>query len=92
MTTDTLLGTEDLRSGLQSSPTGMPGGHYKYLLPFRQDDLPRALGVRPDDLCQPARRVTGVEISSWPLRTGRKPGAQRTRGSSRALAPARALL
>lgn len=71
LTTDTLLGTEDLRSAFAAtnSPTGMPGGHYRNQIwvPFPDRTTFLALGVHGQMIYVNQRAaVTGVKLSSWP--------------------------
>ncbi len=71
LTTDTLLGTEDLRSAFAatSSPTGMPGGHYRNQIwvPFPDRTTFLALGVHGQMIYVNQRAaITGVKLSSWP--------------------------
>ncbi|MBK6885550.1 MAG: serine hydrolase [Tetrasphaera sp.] len=70
-TIDTLLGTEDLRAAFAatSSPTGMPGGHYRnqVWVPFPDRTTFLALGIHGQMIYVNQRAaVTGVKLSSWP--------------------------
>lgn len=70
-TIDTLLGTEDLREAFAatSSPTGMPGGHYRnqVWVPFPDRTTFLALGIHGQMIYVNQRAaVTGVKLSSWP--------------------------
>lgn len=70
-TADTLLGTEDLRTAFAktSSPTGMPGGHYRNQIwvPFADRTTFLALGIHGQMVYVNQRAaMTGVKLSTWP--------------------------